>query len=76
LVPKKRVSFAAIKFPAVFRKQNVVGADAAWDEYADGTGLIYEVYMTYTPYRETQPGDLNRIKYGPSADAVRKYASK
>ena len=76
LVPKKRISFDAVRFPTAFKKENVVAVDAAWDEYADGSGLVYEVYTTKTPYGSKQPGDLNRIKYGPSRDAVLKYAPK
>jgi hypothetical protein len=76
LVPKKRIPFGKVEFPVTFKKQNVTAVDAAWDEYADGTGLVYEVYTTRTPYGNKQPGDLNRIKYGASDDTIRKYASK
>lgn len=76
LVPKKRMPFGKVEFPAAFKKQNVTAVDAAWVEYADGSGLVYEVYMTKPPYGNTQPGDLFRIKYGPSDEAIRKFASK
>jgi hypothetical protein len=76
LVPKKRIPFGKVEFPAAFKKQNVTAVDAAWDEYADGSGLVYEVYTTKTPYDNKQPGDLNRITYGPSDETIRKYASK
>ena len=76
LLPKKRIAFDRIQFPTAFKKNHVAAADAAWDEYADGSGLVYEVYTTRTPYGTKQAGDLNRIKYGPSGDELKKYASK
>ena len=65
LIPKKRISFAAVDFPAVFIKRNVEAIDAFWDEYADGTGLRYEVYTAKPQYGKWVAGDLNRISYGP-----------
>jgi hypothetical protein len=76
LVPKKRVSFGSVQFPSAFKKNHVAGADAAWDEFADGSGLSYHVYTTRTPYGNKQPGDLNRIVYGPSDDTLARYATK
>src|SRR5258707_7658516 len=38
LVPKNRIPFATLSFPAAFKKKSVVAVDAAWDEYADGSG--------------------------------------
>jgi hypothetical protein len=76
LVPKKRIPFDKVQFSAPFKRKAVTAIDAAWDEYEDGSGLVYEVYTTRTPYGNTQPGDLNRIKYGPSAEALRVYAGK
>jgi hypothetical protein len=73
LVPSKRRSFRLVTFPPVFRKQHITAVDAGWDEYADGSGLVYEVYRTQTRYGRTTPGDLNRIVYGPSADLIAKY---
>lgn len=69
LIPLIRVSFDATKLPETFRKKHVVGVDAAWDEYSDGTGLRYEVYTTRPPYGNKQPGDLYRISYGPPVKA-------
>jgi hypothetical protein len=66
LVPKHRRSFANVTFPASFRKRHVNAEGAAWDEYADGSGLVYEVYTTPTLYGDEQPGDLSRISYGAS----------
>jgi hypothetical protein len=73
LIPLKRRPFGNITFPSEFRKQHVDAADAAWDEYADGSGLVYEVYTTKTPYGVTVPGDLNRIVYGPSASQIARH---
>ena len=74
LLPKKRIPFDRVEFPTAFKKNHVSAADAAWDVFADGSGLVYEVYTTKTPYGSKQPGDLNRISYGPSAEALRQYA--
>lgn len=76
LLPKKRIPFGKTKFPAAFKKNRVAGVDAAWDEFADGSGLAYEVYTTKTPYGNQQSGDLNRIVYGPSNETLSKYAAK
>ena len=70
LIPKRRRPFAQVTFPKSFRKQHVIAADAAWDEYADGSGLVYNVYTSRTPYGDEEPGDLDRISYGAS-DAVK-----
>jgi hypothetical protein len=63
LVPHERIPFLHMTFSAVFTKRHVVAADAAWDEYSDGSGLSYEVYTTKTPHGKELPGDLNRISY-------------
>jgi hypothetical protein len=76
LIPKKRIAFDKIEFPTAFKRKHVTAADAAWDEFADGSGLSYEVYTTRTPYGNKQPGDLNRIVYGPSDESLARYASK
>ena len=60
-------------FPPTFHKQHVDAADAGWYEYADGSGLAYEVYTTRTPYGETLPGDLNRVIYGPSVEQIAQH---
>src|SRR5258708_24044267 len=69
LVPRHRVPMGQITFPPGFEKQHIVAADAAWDVYRHPSGLAYEVYTTRTPYGGHQPGDLNRISYGPSDQA-------
>jgi len=76
LLPKKPVRFDAIEFEAAFKKPHVTGVDAAWDELADSSGLVYEIYTTRTLYGFKQPGDLNRIKYVASNEILAKYASK
>lgn len=45
----------------------------AWDEFGDGSGLVYQVYTTRTRDGDNQPGDLNRIVYGPSDDTATRY---
>jgi hypothetical protein len=69
LVPRHRVPMGQITLPPGFEKQHIVAADAAWDVYRHPSGLAYEVYTTRTPYGGHQPGDLNRISYGPSDEA-------
>ena len=76
LSPKKRIAFSKIKLPESFNKVHASGVDAAWDEFADGSGLAYHIYTTRTPYGDEQPGDLNRIVYGPSNKTLREHASK
>jgi hypothetical protein len=73
LIPKKRMSFEGVKFSTLFKKTHIIAADAAWNEYADGSGLFYEVYTTRTPYGNERPGDLNRISYGPSVGELARY---
>ena len=75
LIPRKPLSFKSVVFPSVFEKTPVQAVDAAWNEYSDKNGLIYEVYTTHTQYGHTSPGDLNRISY-TAADAIfKKYSS-
>jgi hypothetical protein len=76
LVPKKRAPFANIKFPPVFAKKHVTAFDGAWDEFADGSGLVYAVYSTRSQYGDRRAGDLFRIKYGASTEALARYADK
>jgi hypothetical protein len=76
LVPKRRRSFAGVALPQSFRKRHVIAADAAWDEYADGSGLAYLVYTSRTPYGDEQPGDLSRIVYGASDQLKGKYGRR
>jgi hypothetical protein len=76
LVPKKKRSFAKIAFPAFYRRERIITVDAAWDEYSNGSGLVYEVYTTRTPYGDERPGDLNRIRYGPSDEAKVEHARR
>jgi hypothetical protein len=66
LVPRKRIVFDVSQLPKTFVKTHIEAVDAGWDEYSDRTGLRYEVYTTHTQYGSENPGDLNRISYGPS----------
>jgi hypothetical protein len=66
LIPKLRMSFKNVGFPAVYRKRHVIAADAAWDEYSDGSGLVYSVYTSKPDQGDERPGDLYRISYGLS----------
>jgi len=75
-VPKGNIRFDKSRLPASFQKKHTIAADAAWDEYSDGSGLVYQVYTTKTPYGGKYPGDLNRIKYGPSDDQVQSHSMK
>jgi len=74
LIPRKRLPFGAMVFPPAFARSHEMGADAAWDDYNDGTGLHYQIYTTRTPYGGELPGDLNRISYGPSDEQMRRHA--
>ena len=76
LVPRRRRSFAAVAFPPIFQKQHVIAADAAWDEYADGSGLVYEVYSSKPDHGDERAGDLNRISYGASNELKAKYGKR
>ena len=62
--------------PIPFVRKPTMGADAAWDEFSDGSGLRYDVYTDYTPFGKTSPGDLNRISYGPSAAELARVLHK
>jgi len=62
-IPKDKLYFKDKKFSDKFNQQHVRAADAAWDEYFDAYGLVYEIYTTKTPYGNKTPGDLNRISY-------------
>jgi hypothetical protein len=67
LLPHERIPFSRITFSPAFTKRHVGAADAAWDDYIDGSGLRYEVYTTKPRYGKELPGDLNRISYGKRA---------
>jgi hypothetical protein len=76
LLPKKRLSFEKVVFPPALKKKLETAIHGEWNEYSDGSGLVYEVFTRKTAYGDERPGDLNRIKYGPSDEAISKYASK
>ena len=73
LLPRKPRHFSG-NLPAEFAREHVMAADAGWDEFADGSGLRYEVYTSRTQYGGNQPGDLNRISYGPSDSEIARFA--
>jgi hypothetical protein len=65
-----------LPLPTIFSKQHVSAADAAWDEFSDGTGLRYEIYTSKPQYGGEQKGDLNRISYGPPMQIISSEAHK
>lgn len=70
-VPVGNLPFAVSALGS-FRKSHTTAADASWDEWTDGSGLIYEVYSK--PRRNGgSAGDLNRIVYGPSDEQTAPY---
>ena len=73
LVPRKRIVFDVSRVPNTFVKTYIKVVDAGWDEYSDGTGLRYEVYTTHAQYGSENPGDLNRISYGPPKTSASKH---
>lgn len=62
-ISTKPIAFGDTKFPKAFNTADVRAADAAWDEYYDAFGLVYEVYKSKPQYGDKGPGDLNRISY-------------
>lgn len=69
LVPKSRVSFLNVQFPAVFRKSELHGSHdrvGSWDVYKDEDGLEYHVYGKPSDDGTIAAGDLRAIVYGPS----------
>jgi hypothetical protein len=57
-----------------FKKEHVEAMDADRDEFADGTGLRYEVSTASTPSGDQRQRYLKRIVYGASDATVAKYA--
>ena len=74
LLPVKPVPFEGKPIPPAFKTRRVIDGGSAWDEYADGTGLVYKVAAARTPEEDPQPRTLLRISYGPSDEATRKHA--
>lgn len=64
--------FSQIKLASAFKKNATRGADASWNEFADGTGLTYGIYTSWTPFGNTKPGDLERVSYGASPAELRR----
>ena len=65
-IPNGKVPMGEIKWPANFKIDPVQAACAAWKEYTDKSGLVYEVYTTSTRYGRHVAGDLNRVSYRES----------
>ena len=76
LIPKKWVPFQNTIFPSVFKEKSVKAIDGAWKEYADGSGLVYEVYTIPGPYSTKKSGDMFRIVYTASDETFEKRAGK
>jgi len=69
LVPKGRVSFLGVQFPAAFRQVTEMGAHdpvGSWQLYRDEFGLEYRVYDQASSDGSVRVGDLKSIVYGPS----------
>ncbi len=73
-LPTLPTAFDVAPVRRLFKRTHTTAADAAWDEYADGSGLVYKVYTTSPPFGGNKPGDLNRITYGPSDEDIKKQA--
>ena len=69
-IPKLPVSFKDVVFNDNYRKHWGQGFDAAWWEYHDAHGLVYCIYTTNPPFGEATAGDLNRISYRSTPEAV------
>ncbi|MGH8045854.1 MAG: hypothetical protein ACREKL_01290 [Chthoniobacterales bacterium] len=65
LVPKNPIRFPKPSAD-IFRRSEVIAADAGWNDFADGSGLRYEIYRSRIPSGRRKADDLNRIVYGPS----------
>jgi hypothetical protein len=77
LIPRRAMRMTGIADLAKLKKKHVRAADAAWDEYSDGTGLKYEVYTSKLPsWFKEGPGDLNRVVYGAPDEVVAKAKMK
>ncbi len=64
-IPTDKRILEASTITASFVRRKVSGADASWVEYSLPSGLQYEVYN-----RGERENRLNRVVYGPSADAL------
>ncbi len=69
-IPREPFRFDLAKLPPRFVRRPTMAADASWDEYSDGSGLVYAVYTSSTQWGGDKPGDLNRIIYGPPQELI------
>ena len=73
LIPRTPIPFHFKYIPPTFESMPVDAPCARWIEYRDTYGLKYEVFTSKTAYGDEQPGDLNRIVYGPSDAEISEY---
>ena len=69
LIPKVRVSFVDVTFPAAFKKSKFVASHdrvGTYDQYEDEHGLAYQVSDKDSEDGSIHAGDLRAIVYGPS----------
>lgn len=77
LIPKRKISFKEITCPEDYRmRESRTIDDGSREIYSDGSGLAYEIYSSKTRYGKHEPGDLDRISYGPSYEVVKSIISK
>ena len=76
LLPKKPVHFDLGRLPSTFSQVHTDAPCAAWDEYSDGAGLVYEVFTVRSKYGGEVPGNLNRIVYGPSNAEIAAFKAR
>lgn len=69
-IPVGCIPFKDKVFSDKFNRYKQQAADAAWNEFSDAYGLVYEVYISKPPYSNKQPGDLDRISYRASPQNV------
>ena len=75
-IPKEPKRFDPAQLPPCFVPSPVLAADASWNEYSDGSGLVYAVYTSSTQWGGHKPGDLYRIIYGPPQESIPKLGRK
>jgi hypothetical protein len=71
VIPKKRVSFAGVKFPSPFTSTDQHSSHdpvGSWTAYRDDYGLEYDVYRQPSANGVIEAGDLKGIIYGPSRE--------
>lgn len=69
LIPREERSFDIRRIPTSFIRTHVDAADGAWDEFADGSGLVYAIASRDPPKLRI----VDRVSYGPSDAALRRH---